>query len=465
MTVQRPKVFVSSTIRDLADLREALKFWLEEMGFEVQMSEFNDFPRRPEAGTFEACFDSIRQSDYYVLVIGDQRGSWYDEPNRVSVTRQEYRVAYESLQRTDRPKIVSFVRASVLVALQEREKAEAPAQAGSLLGDPEFTRDFMREVRREEETEHASAGRGPYPPANWLTEFKTFRELTDGLKSTLRIKGPLPRVAILENLRHELEFNLRLALTKLKGKPFYLHWYLDKLREDVKLSGDEVTTNRRLTHTQIKRAVMFAATGTVPPESFLRIALDEAIVSGSLLDFDPEHDRYVASPLLKALYQLREQLDLYRSRYLSSGDRERWFSYWLNVKDRPDSGLSVPAVDLVHLFGLHDSQHNVVRLLVGILRQLYGHSSAMDVVLRPATPLMDEEQQMQAETVSEDELRAWLEGDEPRLWATLRDYSDEEKQRMQNVLRALKELLGEEKFDAIEREVMGRMGMDKHPEA
>ncbi len=61
--ITRPRVFVSSTIRDLEDLRDALKFWLEEMGFEVQMSEHNDFERRPEVTTFEACFEAIWESD------------------------------------------------------------------------------------------------------------------------------------------------------------------------------------------------------------------------------------------------------------------------------------------------------------------------------------------------------------------------------------------------------------------
>ena len=44
----KPRVFVSSTIYDFKDLRSALKFWLEELGLEVLMSEFNDFFRQPE---------------------------------------------------------------------------------------------------------------------------------------------------------------------------------------------------------------------------------------------------------------------------------------------------------------------------------------------------------------------------------------------------------------------------------
>ena len=34
-----PRVFISSTVTDLADVRSATKYWLEESGFEVLTSE------------------------------------------------------------------------------------------------------------------------------------------------------------------------------------------------------------------------------------------------------------------------------------------------------------------------------------------------------------------------------------------------------------------------------------------
>ena len=106
----QPKVFISSTISDMFDLRSATKYWLEELGYDVQVSEFNDFQRKPELGTFDACFEAIRASDYYILLIGKKRGSWYDEPNRISVTRKEYRVASESAKILGKPRIISLVR-------------------------------------------------------------------------------------------------------------------------------------------------------------------------------------------------------------------------------------------------------------------------------------------------------------------------------------------------------------------
>ena len=95
-TSGKPRVFVSSTIADFRDLRSALRYWLGQMGLEVQMSEYNDFERRPDEGTFESCFNAIADCNYYVLLIGERRGSWYyDDERRVTVTQQEYRTARE----------------------------------------------------------------------------------------------------------------------------------------------------------------------------------------------------------------------------------------------------------------------------------------------------------------------------------------------------------------------------------
>src|SRR4051812_11419800 len=77
----RPSVIISSTIADLRDIRSALRFWLEENGCEVWLSEYNDSEKNLTAGNFDACFEAVRRSDFYVLLIGDRRGGWYSEPD------------------------------------------------------------------------------------------------------------------------------------------------------------------------------------------------------------------------------------------------------------------------------------------------------------------------------------------------------------------------------------------------
>src|SRR5215203_3874197 len=90
----RPRVFVSSTIYDLRDLRSAIKYWLEELGLQVELSEATDFSRRPNQGAFQSCFGVIARCDFYVLLVGGRRGQWYVK-DKASVTQQEYRTAVD----------------------------------------------------------------------------------------------------------------------------------------------------------------------------------------------------------------------------------------------------------------------------------------------------------------------------------------------------------------------------------
>ena len=57
----KPIVFVSSTIVDFSDLRSALKFWLEELEYEVRMSEWPGFPHPLDRQAAEAAIDALPQ--------------------------------------------------------------------------------------------------------------------------------------------------------------------------------------------------------------------------------------------------------------------------------------------------------------------------------------------------------------------------------------------------------------------
>ncbi len=83
MPNKKPVVFVSSTIFDFKDLRSAIKYYLEELGYEVLLSEYNDFPKPLEQNVYEACLSTIERADYYLLLIGSRVGGFYDAKNRV----------------------------------------------------------------------------------------------------------------------------------------------------------------------------------------------------------------------------------------------------------------------------------------------------------------------------------------------------------------------------------------------
>lgn len=444
-SVTRPTVFVSFTIYDFVDLRDAVKFWLEEMGFEVQMSEHTDFERRPEAGAFEACFESIRASDYYVLMIGHRRGEWYEASDRVSVTRKEYHIARESFDSTGKPRIISTVRSDVAVVLKERERLGA-TEGDSLLQDPSFTHEFIREVRGDDAT--AESGQEP----NWLARFRDFRELIAILRTTLGIRGPLPRVALLEAVRRDCEHNLRVLLSNHRGAPFWNLSWLSRVRKDVQLTAGHLRhlqTAVPLTFEQMKRVVGFLV-GSIPAsDRFVRVALDQAVSSGALLEYDRLANRFVSPPLLDAIYRLREELDWYARRTpLATAESESLLASWEEARvSRRDA--SVKAFALFALFAIHDTILNVARLNVAILRYLYGHADAVDVRLRPSSPVERFADEIDKETVSEQQLREWLEADNLLLRFGAWEETEAEKAQREATERRARELLGDEVYEQL----------------
>jgi len=462
-TVAKPRVFISSTIHDFADLRDALRFWLEELGFEVQLSEHTDFERCPEAGTFEACFEAIRESDYYLLLIGKRRGSWYKEADRRSVTRQEYQCALEAFENSAKPRIVAAVRADVLTALRERHSLGSP-EGPSTLEDWQFTDEFIREVRREEEVAAAVEVGDGYPAGNWLSIFRDFRELVSVLRSTLAITGPLPRVALLEAVRRDCEQNLRELVSNHRGRPFYQHWWLNSLRKEVVLRPEDLkglTHTVSLTYDQIKRAVGFLVASVPSADQFVRVALDEAVASGRLLDYDRTTQRFVRSSILTAIYLLREELSIYSRRlvYLDQM-REGILGAWALAKSTRSSA-GVPTLSLFALYALHDTIWNIVRLLMGILRHIYGHTETVEVQLRPHSPIAEFEEEIRRETVTEEQLETWLREDHLRLQVGMADQTEEQRRELENLERRFREAFGDEADEILQRGLNELLGLDE----
>ena len=61
--MDRPTIFISSTIYDFRDLRSAIKDHLETNGCRVLASEFNDFTKPLNKHSYQACLDTIAQAD------------------------------------------------------------------------------------------------------------------------------------------------------------------------------------------------------------------------------------------------------------------------------------------------------------------------------------------------------------------------------------------------------------------
>ena len=160
-----PVVFISSTVRDLADIRGGIRYVLRQRGVDVLMSEASDFPLHGDKSAVDECLDNIRNCDFYLLLVDKRRGSLY-EPG-VSVTRKELRVARESFASTGKPHQLLFIRRGVLELAGRRNAALE--EAG--VDDPTHLRSFIKEI---------TSPKSPDVP-NFLKEFWTFEDIMDSI--------------------------------------------------------------------------------------------------------------------------------------------------------------------------------------------------------------------------------------------------------------------------------------------
>jgi|WetSurMetagenome_2_1015567.scaffolds.fasta_scaffold50330_3 hypothetical protein len=87
-----PRVFVSSTCYDLRYIRENLKFFIKNMGFEPILSEEGSVYYDPNLNVQDACLAEIPNCQLFVLIIGGRAGSHFKNLKE-SIVNYEYRKA------------------------------------------------------------------------------------------------------------------------------------------------------------------------------------------------------------------------------------------------------------------------------------------------------------------------------------------------------------------------------------
>lgn len=82
-------LFISSTCYDLSQVRTDLRDFVESIGMEPILSEFDSFPINPNESTLNNCLENVRnRTDIFVLVVGGRYGSVVDTGK--SITNLEY---------------------------------------------------------------------------------------------------------------------------------------------------------------------------------------------------------------------------------------------------------------------------------------------------------------------------------------------------------------------------------------
>jgi hypothetical protein len=308
MNHSRPRIFVSSTVHDFLDLRSALKWQLEQLGFTVQMSEYADFEKPIEQNSYQACFDAIRACNAFVLLVGSRRGGWYNSDEGITITQQEYRVAYEESKRRDLP-IVACIRRTVwdqYSYAKELAKGTTSIEPSptKFIDDPEHLGRFLDEIRRLEEMKAASALGQALPRGNWIHQFAGFEELLDVVKIALRVNREVAGQLLLRQVCDELSSYCAGFLSKSKtgviSSPFdALPDLMRSLQITTRRYIQDPSPHVRVSQKHVAHLAAMSLHAAIQTNMPLR-ALEELTVSPIFAMYDSQSGGVLESPIQRA---------------------------------------------------------------------------------------------------------------------------------------------------------------------
>jgi hypothetical protein len=162
MPSRPPGVMVSSTCYDLGQVRDALRQFIEDLGYRPLLSEHPSFPISPDATTINNCRRAVEHdADVLVLVVGGRYGS-IDVDSNASVTNLEYLSA-----RHKGIPVYAFIDRDVLAVLPVW--ARNPAADFSQQVDSVRVFEFIQQIRAVDKV--------------WTNEFSRAQDITDVLRT------------------------------------------------------------------------------------------------------------------------------------------------------------------------------------------------------------------------------------------------------------------------------------------
>ena len=399
MKMKRPKIFISSTIYDFRDLRSALKYHLEALGFDVQLSEKNDFYKELNINSYKACLKSIENVNYFMLLIGSRVGGYYDKKNKISITQKEYRVAYE-LMKKGKLKLIILVREELWNLKEDRKSLEKYLKndliktyeifnkeelvksvylhPSKLANDVEFLFEFLNEVGRIQEMINATEGKGAFPVSNWVHKFNKFDDIIDIIKTEFNIKENLSTIALSINLKRELLENLKLLIIKNEKGVIYRNTNCcSGAREYFKGSNNDKSS---IPGRQLHSLGIYCGLYTGSSFRMKYQFIDIAIESGTFLKFITSLNTLKSGSMNNALVNLKENIIKVKDmENCFWKDRDNLAKKYLKMPNNNECFL-VDNLELSCIFKIFDYQENIIELSKGVIKALNGDEKYLNSI-------------------------------------------------------------------------------------
>lgn len=347
----RPSVFVSSAASGMTDLREALRYELDQRGFDVLAYEEASFPISGDREALEECLSTVRESDHYLLVVGDSAGR---VDKGTSPTREEFRAAKAAYVATGRPKMILCVRTSTRIAVDRHRNGES----ASRLDHPQFIDEFIAEVESSVE---------PAAP-NWLHRFRDFRELMEILTTRLRLgrnhAETLARRAVLDELLN----NLAAMVSRSGESAFPHHWWGERARNAISLTSDMIASQFRVDRDVANSLGGCFVAGHLGALS--TVAMERALLDGHFLEFSVAEQRFIAGDLHAAVRACVADVKAARSVLETSNDWRLNLMTAASEANRSKGSAVVAGADVLWALGYVDRSENAFCSQVELARHL-----------------------------------------------------------------------------------------------
>ncbi|MCC4115980.1 DUF4062 domain-containing protein [Aromatoleum toluclasticum] len=113
------RVFISSICYDLSVVRGQLRDFIESIGYEPVMSDYNDVVYDPRAHTHTSCIEEVSSCDVVVVIIGSRFGGKVVPQALASVDIDSLKSASKSIETLKRQESISITQLEVLKAIEK----------------------------------------------------------------------------------------------------------------------------------------------------------------------------------------------------------------------------------------------------------------------------------------------------------------------------------------------------------
>lgn len=414
--MKRPTIFLSSTIYDFRDIRSAIKDYLESRGCRVLASDQNDFDKDLNPHSYEACLKAIEQADVFLLLIGSRVGGLVDAKERISITRAEYRRAYE-LAEEGRIRLLSFVRSDVFnhresvkgierfleeVAVAEFEAKSVVAKAPTkFMTDATAIINFIEEVSRNAETSAAVKGERQFPKANWLHQFASFADIRQQLDILILAGLEVSEAAGRLALRLLLTRQLKDLLILVDGQPMIPSTTVRRLVQEINLRADQIGMKVNIppkTWSQFVHLIVSMQNSVADPAPLIPV-----LNSPLLLEYDQATGEFRETPEHKALVELIQRIAAFNAAK-AGVNFVRLVTGVVVKKNQPAVAVTAEvAAHLQLLMRWCELADTVAALAKGMTGCQFHMPKPM-----PRTPFVDQEAGIEAEQVTAEHVEAFL---------------------------------------------------------